>query len=94
MAHAATHTATSVTTSKITIWDKDGGDGVGPLEWRFETTQDIDLFFTGVYPEAANPIRVLAGEVFDFLTPTRGIQKIEAQAASTTASINLRPRTF
>lgn len=78
MAHAASHTATSVTVAagKITLWDKDGGNGVGPHEWRFETDQAVDLFFTGVYPEATEAIRILAGETYDFLSVNRGIQKI------------------
>lgn len=76
------------------MWDKDGGDGTtGPHEWRFETDQDVDLFFTGVYPGATNGIRILAGETYDFLSANRGIQKIEVDAVSADATINLRPRT-
>lgn len=93
MAHAASHTSTSVTVvaGRITLWDKAGGNGVGPLEWKFETDQDIDLYLTGVYPEENEAIRILAGESYTFLAATRGIQKIEADAVSSDATIHLRP---
>ncbi len=94
MAHAASHTATSVTTAegKITLWDKDGGNEVGPHEWRFETDQDIDIFLSGVYPGADEAIRILANETYDILSVNRGITKIEVDAVSSNATINLRPR--
>ncbi len=95
MTHAASHTANTeatVAAGKITIWDADGGSGVGPHEWRFETDVDVDLYLTGVYPGATEPIRILAGEVFDFLSVNRGIQKIEVDTVSSDATINLRPR--
>lgn len=84
-------TNNATTTTKSTIFDKSTDDGLGPLEWTIETDQDVDIFFTGIFPGAANPVRLLAGDSRPFGSPGRGVTKIEAQNVSQNGTVKLFP---
>jgi len=95
MAHARSHTGTTVATgSKTTMWDKEdstNNNSTGPMEWRIDTDEDIDVYVSGTYPEAANAVRVKSGETYYFGNPGRSITLIEMQAVSSAATVSLRP---
>jgi hypothetical protein len=85
-------TSNALTTTASTIFDKDT-DGTGPLEWEFIASgDDVNLFFTGVWPEASTAVVVSDGETYRYGSMSRGFDKIEAAAVNTTATLTARPR--
>ena len=91
MSYQTSNTVTSA--SKVTLFDVDV-DGVGPLEWTIETDEEVELYFTGVWPGVDIPVTLTAGSSKTFLSTSRGIQKIEAQASSSTAAVIITPSIF
>jgi hypothetical protein len=83
-------TTTSVATgSNTTLFDKET-DGLGPTEWQIVTDETVDVYFTGIFPESGTAVRYAAGTHY-VAGKNNAIQKIEAQAVTTTASVELRP---
>ncbi len=93
MAHAATHTDTTVTNAggKQTIWDKTLANGNSPIEWVFTTDVDVDLFISGAYPGGDTAITITGGSEYRFASLNRGIDLIEVEPDGSDASISLLP---
>ena len=87
----AYQTENATTTTKSEIYSK-SADSLGPLEWGIETDQDVDLFFTGVFPEKDIAVRYYAGDgQRKYASKYRGITKIEAQNVTTGGTVKLTP---
>lgn len=86
----AYQTSNAITSTKSTVYDKKS-EGVGPTEWEFVASGgDINLYFTGVFPGPGTAVVVSDGETYRYGSMNRGIEKIEADTA-TTATLTLRP---
>lgn len=81
----------TLSATKGEIFSKDN-DSLGPLEWGIETDQDVDLFFTGVFPGPTIAVRYYASDgQRTYASPSRGITKIEAQNVTTNGTVKLTP---
>ena len=87
----AYQTENNTTTSKSEIFSKTS-DGLGPLEWGIETSEDVDLFFTGGFPESTVAVRYYAGDgQRTYGSVNRGITKIEATNVTTNGVVKIVP---
>lgn len=89
----AYQTSNSITTTKSEIYNK-ADDGLGPIEWEFSVPTGGDtvrLYFTGAFPESGVAVSVAAGETYRYASYSRGITKIEADVATTTTTLTMRP---